>query len=644
MLEDTGSGEDTQGSSDTGAADPDTSVTPDTSALDTSPSDTATNSACPGGDFCDCDKNDDCDNGICLDTPDGKKCGKKCIDACPDDYTCKQFGDNDSVFVCTANHLTLCSPCESNSDCQVYDKTATCIDYGDAGSFCGSACSKDADCPGDYACVTAAGKGAGKASKQCKLKPKVTGGSGTTCTEDATCGASESCIDGTCQTSSPGLCECSTWAKSVATKTTCSNGSGAGVCTGSRSCGEKGLTACDAPTAVTETCNDVDDDCDGVTDELPAETKCSQKAWSTQGSGSACKTDDDCATKGESCNTDTNKCQVFIGECAGTPVCLPGGKMECKGVKTPKVELCNSEDDDCDGAIDEDFTWKDPSTDKELSVGDACGAGACAGGQVKCETFSAAVCDTAKKAGKETCSGADEDCDGNTDEDTCADGDECTKDLCDSDKKSCSNPPGATCDDKNACTVDTCDKGSGKCVFKPYSGTCDDGNACTVGDTCGVATGGTSVCKPGSKQKDCDDNNLCTDDSCNKDSGCVNLANSATQTCYGGAKNTVGVGPCKAGIQYCKSGKLESACVGVVLPNKAEKCDGIDDTCNGVTDEGCKVSGVSVAFAAAAGTTTGSKGKELRVALGQQSPTGTAVGPKKTVLFGFWAWLTGATK
>lgn len=74
-----------------------------------------------------------------------------------------------------------------------------------------------------------------------------------------------------------------------------------------------------------------------------------------------------------------------------------------------------------------------------------------------------------------------------------------------------------TCDDGNRCTRDYCIDGpSGGCRNQPFFGDCDDGDACTFNDFCG---GDPTVCS--GYPIVCDDGNPCTEDSCNPAIGCV---------------------------------------------------------------------------------------------------------------------------
>ena len=99
------------------------------------------------------------------------------------------------------------------------------------------------------------------------------------------------------------------------------------------------------------------------------------------------------------------------------------------------------------------------------------------------------------------------------DETACDDGDACTvSDMC--------SPAGACagterdCDDVDVCTDDSCDPGVG-CQYAATTALCDDGNACTKEDSC---KGGVCVGLFGGL--DCDDDNACTRDLCDLEEGC----------------------------------------------------------------------------------------------------------------------------
>ncbi|MFO0567792.1 MAG: hypothetical protein U0263_19185 [Polyangiaceae bacterium] len=100
----------------------------------------------------------------------------------------------------------------------------------------------------------------------------------------------------------------------------------------------------------------------------------------------------------------------------------------------------------------------------------------------------------------------------------CTDGNACTlADQCDGNGGCAPGAPKA-CDDNNVCTDNGCNTQSGACVFTPNNNACNDGNACTSNDTC---SGGQCV---GGGATNCDDQNACTADSCAPATGCVHVA------------------------------------------------------------------------------------------------------------------------
>ena len=116
--------------------------------------------------------------------------------------------------------------------------------------------------------------------------------------------------------------------------------------------------------------------------------------------------------------------------------------------------------------------------------------------------------------------------------------------------------PGTTllCDDGDACTIDSCHPSSG-CQTSPApdGSHCPDSNKCNGDETCqnGVCTDGPDPI--------CDDDNVCTSDSCNPSTGCIhspaqegvscsdnNICN-GLETCQGGVCRSDGPLDCNDG-------------------------------------------------------------------------------------------------
>ncbi len=135
------------------------------------------------------------------------------------------------------------------------------------------------------------------------------------------------------------------------------------------------------PTGAADTCNRVDDDCDGAVDEAEPMV-------------------------GMACGTATGACEPGRFSCVR-------GAIQCGGSVGPQSELCNAADDDCDGRTDESVAGAPIP-----GVGDRCGAtdlGICAYGTLSC-TGGALSCSGATTSRAELCNGLDDDCDGALDD------------------------------------------------------------------------------------------------------------------------------------------------------------------------------------------------------------------------------------
>lgn len=133
----------------------------------------------------------------------------------------------------------------------------------------------------------------------------------------------------------------------------------------------------------------------------------------------------------------------------------------------------------------------------------------------------------------------------------------------------------------------------GSCAVESEVQFCYPGDPANVG--IGECHSGTTTCLGGfwsdcegatlpAEGETCDDN---LDDNCDgvADEGCGCTVGDA-RPCYTGPGQTRNLGLCMDGIQQCASGVWSSACEGEVLPGN-EDCDGADNNCNGLVDDGC---------------------------------------------------------
>jgi hypothetical protein len=392
-----------------------------------------------------------------------------------------------------------------------------------------------------------------------------------------------------------------------------------------------------------EVCNGRDDDCDGQIDEDFVSSPCGSDVGSCARGNTACvlgqvvcqgatgPTDEICDNLDNNCDTIidnfaepcfttptgtafTHGCNVAAGTCVGScrlgsHTCTAGSFGSCQNAIGPTTEICNYQDDDCDGQVDEGLanTCYDYNT---------------------CNTYPS--CGACPQAPAEVCDGKDNDCNGAIDDITpgpCGTNTgECKKgttacvggklvcqgeigpqpETCDGKDNDCNGAVddaipglGGTCGatDQGECKLGTlqCVGGQTRCVGEigPKAEICDgkdndcngsvDDNVADVGKTCGIDTGectrGTTACVNG--KLTCQGGQGPTPELCDgKDNDCNGIPDDNPTDVGSACGSSVGV--CRPGVEQCISGKL--VCIGAAV-GSGEICDGLDNDCNGTVDD-----------------------------------------------------------
>jgi hypothetical protein len=548
---------------------------------------------CEAGEGCfldPCESNEQCQSGWCVQHLGEGVCTVSCQEECPPGWSCQQVAGAapDVVFICVSDYANLCRPCATNDNCvSVGGAEDLCVDYGSDGNFCGGPCNEEKKCPWGFSCLESV---------------TIDGIDTSQCVADA------------------GECPCTGESVALSLWTPCQVENEFGLCQGKRICSAAGLLDCDALTPSEETCNGLDDDCDGEIDE-PHLVEGTYVHLCHDANDC---TEDKCLAEGGCVNEvlesgpceDGNPCTVADHCAAGT--CL-GDPVECDDGNPCTDNLC-TDTGGCEypaniGACDDE----DPCT-----VADHCDGGSCGGTALPCECQAdsdclpledgnlcngSLLCDVSAlpykcvvaentevvcpaPEGEDSfcqqpyCDPVNGSCSEIPDHNgfLCDDGNDCTvKSACV--EGVCTGGKQVNCNDGNPCTLDQCQDGG--CSSTPLEGDCDDGNACTTGDHCedGLCSFDQLV--------DCGDDNLCTDDSCHPVEGCFHTLNAVP--CDDGDSCTTGdhchLGGCIGGQELaCNDDNpcTDDVCAdvqGCLHVPSDDACDD-DDPCT--TDDQCK--------------------------------------------------------
>jgi hypothetical protein len=283
---------------------------------------------------------------------------------------------------------------------------------------------------------------------------------------------------------------------------------------------------------VAETCNNVDDDCDGVIDN------------GNPGGGAAC---------GDA-----------TGECtAGTTTCQFGTEL-CVGQTGPTNEICDNKDNDCDNVIDDGFD----KTSDPLHCGSCnacnlphavakctssvCKVNFCLPGFINFNGTDADGCEfQCTPTGPEVCDGIDNDCDK----------------LVDAADPGMTAAPAGLCSNVGGCAGATVTCGTTACDPTP-SFHCNY-PAAVQKDACGDPVLQESLCD--GKDNDCD--NAVDDAFPLKGTACTNAL----------------LGVCQGTGTFICNGAQNGLSCNITAPGaspSAELCNNKDDDCDGQTDEG----------------------------------------------------------
>lgn len=239
--------------------------------------------------------------------------------------------------------------------------------------------------------------------------------------------------------------------------------------------------------------------------------------------------------------------QCGIGACyAFIESCRNGQPQSCGPLVAKTAETHDGIDNDCNGVVDDGipctaFESQDCYSGSPVYAG----KGLCQWGIQICQQGTWSFCTGDVMPQEELCNQRDDDCDGEVDEDcsclegarqTCYGGAKGTEFNfpCRTGQQACTDGRWGKCENEAVPGVEQADGIDNDC-----DGHIDEGFPCQTGDMRG---------------------------------------------CYSGDPSTKGIGQCQEGTQSCEQGAWGN-CVGEILPSQ-EICDGLDNDCDGTTNNG----------------------------------------------------------
>ncbi len=523
-----------------------------------------------------CTLNERCDGGFCVSDPLGCDDGNPCTaDSCdavggcqhvdqPDDSSCSDGNvctgeetchngscTNPPDLDCNDGNPCTADSCATPGGCRNTPIAGCCTANSDCfdGSHCttnercdGGTCASDpVDCNDGNACTNDSCDPA----VGCRNIPVV---DGIACGGDGdVCNGTETCQGGSCAPGTPPSCDddnpCTTdGCDSVAGCTVqtipgCCNTDA--DCTDSSACTVNERCVSHACASDPLTCDD-GNPC--TTDSCSAATGCT---FTAVPNGQSCGDLDPCNGQ-ESCQSGT---------------CVQGTAPLCDDGNPCTVDACDSGSGCTHTAVAGCCTSDAQCADGDAcTVNERCVAGSCTSDPRNCQDGNPCTQDACVSA--VGCV--------NTpllDGTTCPDGNPCNgHNLCSSGVCLPGTPP--NCNDNNPCTNDSCSPASG-CQHSAIAGCCTSDADCGDSDLCTL----NEHCLPShtcqSTPRNCDDGNVCTEDTCNPASGCV---------------HSPANGPCNDGDLCTSNDKCNAgSCAGVpVVCSDGNYCDGTE-TCNEAT-------------------------------------------------------------